>query len=551
MLKKNKGITLIALVITIIVLIILAGISINLLLGDNGIIKKAQSAGEESEKASDLERIKLAVMEATIDKATTGNSNLETALRNNLDGSKLQSVSSNGTVAKINYNGKEYSVDLKNGTASQSIVDKWDGVSKSIGLVGEGTDAKPYLIRSGNDLNYLSDRIANFTTITGLNEDETQNNCDVAARYATVKLMNDISLENHPFQPIGGVFVLNNNSYGSELNFRGVFDGNNHEISNVKIVGDSNGNASFFGYVSGAIIKDLIVTNLDVTGEREVAGLIGHIRYDSIDNKQNIIRNCYVQGKVIANEYVENSTSTEETWYTGGIVAACEGNTIIENCTTDLEIKSSIFVGGIVGWINNYRDNIPEEQNYSIKIKNCTVNGKVEGNSKYAGIAGEIDGANIINCVSNAEIKSSNKSGTTNYAAGLIGYIRGNLKMENTHSTGNITINRPIEYIGSFAGFALGGNLINCYNTGNITCTNTVNKLGGLYGEIRGFNGSRIICTNSYNSGNITYDTSKAGTEVGKLIGSIYNEGTEQSYEFTGCSNTGTFPISQEIGVIH
>ena len=40
--KDNKAITLIALVVTIIVLIILAGVSINLVLGDNGIITKAK-----------------------------------------------------------------------------------------------------------------------------------------------------------------------------------------------------------------------------------------------------------------------------------------------------------------------------------------------------------------------------------------------------------------------------------------------------------------------------------------------------------------------------
>ena len=45
--KNNKGITLVALVVTIIVLIILAGISINLLLGDNGIITKAQDAKKQ------------------------------------------------------------------------------------------------------------------------------------------------------------------------------------------------------------------------------------------------------------------------------------------------------------------------------------------------------------------------------------------------------------------------------------------------------------------------------------------------------------------------
>lgn len=47
MLKGQKGITLVALVVTIIVLIILAGVSIALVLGDNGIITKAK-AGQEN-----------------------------------------------------------------------------------------------------------------------------------------------------------------------------------------------------------------------------------------------------------------------------------------------------------------------------------------------------------------------------------------------------------------------------------------------------------------------------------------------------------------------
>ena len=42
--RNNKGITLIALVITIIVMLILAGVSLNATIGDNGIIKRAQSA---------------------------------------------------------------------------------------------------------------------------------------------------------------------------------------------------------------------------------------------------------------------------------------------------------------------------------------------------------------------------------------------------------------------------------------------------------------------------------------------------------------------------
>ena len=60
--KKNQGITLIALVVTIIVLIILAGVSISLVLGENGIITKATEAKEKNEKAADKESISLAVV---------------------------------------------------------------------------------------------------------------------------------------------------------------------------------------------------------------------------------------------------------------------------------------------------------------------------------------------------------------------------------------------------------------------------------------------------------------------------------------------------------
>ena len=62
--KKNKGITLIALVITIIVLLILAAVTIVALSGDNGILKRATESKEQT-KASQLEdNVKLAINEA-------------------------------------------------------------------------------------------------------------------------------------------------------------------------------------------------------------------------------------------------------------------------------------------------------------------------------------------------------------------------------------------------------------------------------------------------------------------------------------------------------
>ena len=57
--KNDKGITLVALVVTIIVLIILAGISINLVLGDNGIITIAKKAKENTELAKIQEETEL------------------------------------------------------------------------------------------------------------------------------------------------------------------------------------------------------------------------------------------------------------------------------------------------------------------------------------------------------------------------------------------------------------------------------------------------------------------------------------------------------------
>ena len=59
--KNQRGITLIALLITIIVLLILAGVSIAMLTGENGILNKATSARSETNKAEAVERINLAL----------------------------------------------------------------------------------------------------------------------------------------------------------------------------------------------------------------------------------------------------------------------------------------------------------------------------------------------------------------------------------------------------------------------------------------------------------------------------------------------------------
>lgn len=68
MMKKQNGITLIALVITIIVLLILAGVSIAMLTGENGILTKASGANEKTTAAEIEEAIKLGVSEILANK---------------------------------------------------------------------------------------------------------------------------------------------------------------------------------------------------------------------------------------------------------------------------------------------------------------------------------------------------------------------------------------------------------------------------------------------------------------------------------------------------
>ena len=54
--KREKGITLVALVVTIVVLLILAGVSINLILGQNGLIAKTRDSAQKTQKAANIEQ---------------------------------------------------------------------------------------------------------------------------------------------------------------------------------------------------------------------------------------------------------------------------------------------------------------------------------------------------------------------------------------------------------------------------------------------------------------------------------------------------------------
>ena len=111
--KEMKGITLVALVITIVVLLILAGVSINTVLGDDGIIKKAKEAAETTRRASAEEEMNRLVLEYQL---ASKDETLESFLQEKVTEGRIDGVTDNGdgtiTITK-KVEGKDYTITVK------------------------------------------------------------------------------------------------------------------------------------------------------------------------------------------------------------------------------------------------------------------------------------------------------------------------------------------------------------------------------------------------------------------------------------------------------
>ena len=96
--KNNKGITLVALVVTIVVLLILAGVSINLVLGNNGIIAKAKDAETKSAEASQNDLKGMNGLVSEMEGALAGNGSTGSGSGNGNTGSGNNFVTKNTEV---------------------------------------------------------------------------------------------------------------------------------------------------------------------------------------------------------------------------------------------------------------------------------------------------------------------------------------------------------------------------------------------------------------------------------------------------------------------
>lgn len=144
--KKNKGITLIALVITIIVLLILAGVTIATLTGDNGILTRASDAKEQTEIAEIKEQIQTDILgEQAGNQGDISDGALKTILEKygkinyDEDGTTIKSI----TTTKGNY---EIAIgDIWTGTTTSTITvskdGSWNGTVNTPKIDGTGLTA--------------------------------------------------------------------------------------------------------------------------------------------------------------------------------------------------------------------------------------------------------------------------------------------------------------------------------------------------------------------------------------------------------------------------
>ena len=124
--KEAKGITLIALVITIIVLLILAGVAIATLTGDNGILKKAGDAKTQTEQAKEDENLKIAIAGSY---GTDGKLNLKD-LKDNLENQGINYDKNNtGFPLEVTVNGEKKKIDA-NGNVTVKLESVADSKTK-------------------------------------------------------------------------------------------------------------------------------------------------------------------------------------------------------------------------------------------------------------------------------------------------------------------------------------------------------------------------------------------------------------------------------------
>jgi len=190
----------------------------------------------------------------------------------------------------------------------------------------------------------------------------------------TVVLDANVDLANAEWEPING--------------FKGIFDGQNHTITNLKIT-SGNDAVGLFGdlWKCAAIIKNFTLDGVNIVGGENVGAVVGLTASTTVTNvtvRNAVITSAHFAGGIVGYGYcniddctVENLTITcvpngtvgnyDNGDKVGGIVGYLASGTA-DNCTvTNAKLKGYRDIGGIAGIL--LKDGVDPD------VKNCTVNG--------------------------------------------------------------------------------------------------------------------------------------------------------------------------------
>ncbi len=310
------------------------------------------------------------------------------------------------------------------------------------------------------------------------------------------RLKKDINLEGKEFSGIGS----------SAHPFTGIFDGQNHTVSNFVIKGSGEG-TGFFNVILGATVKNLKLEKADVTGKDNVGALVGWAKVqldkeNMKDNVANLVGNCSASGTVKGEKQVGGLVGLNDGKYDkdtlfsisssvnkgsfdgtvvgdykiGGLVGDNEGTITKGDVSGKVEAaesaRTAAMVGGFVG------DNAGS-------VYDGATSATVSGNNSVGGFAGISDGI-VKNCYSTGNVKGSS------YVGGFAGSIS---KAENVIGAGTVTVTGDslTGYAGGFAG-NMGGTLVGIDSRITIknafgNCVASDGKILGTIGNINKFTG--------------------------------------------------------------
>lgn len=513
--NTSNGITLVALIITIIVLLILAGITISSIVGDNGILIQAINAKTNNEIAEEKEIINVSKIEA-IRKDKKGNiekDNLQEALDNNVGQGKTI-VCENDDKFEILFTetNRYYEIDEEGNLKEYELIeDKFPGdiTKDQNGNELDGSLEHPYEINNIEDLVSFSNitngngyKLEDGTIIEITEANSLENKYVILKRTLNFNSMfSYIDCRRTDFGDINGNAddgnsLMNEMTTGTGFRpvyeFHGYFNGNNNEIQNLYI--NREGNAGIFIDDTTTWIGCMKkLENLGVTGSvtssnGNAAGICCSFvnEIDNCWNSANVttsnaywtagiatrnesqIKNCYNTG---------NITSTSEIGTAGGICTTIAG-TDIENCYNTGNISANYYAGGICSGHGNG----------TTTVKNSYNTGNVYSGSQAGGILGT-NGEIIENCYNTGKVTGRQ------YASGIVGSHA--KEIYNCYNTGDLSG----VYTGGIA-YKMLNKIINCYNLGNISGCST----GGIVAlnETSG-----AIISNSFNAGNVMHNNNE------------------------------------------